>query len=173
MLALRLVSALALIVWLGGAMAVAGIVAPAAFAVLPAADAGTLVGEALRRYHLVAYAAGGALVAALAGAALLGPRPVAFWTRLWVAVIMLAATLVSGLWVNPHAAALRQDARGAVATPEARASFARWHRASVILLALTMAGGFVLAYWDVKSTAGADAESRDRRDDARGEHDRT
>jgi len=159
MLALRLVSALALIVWLGGAMAVAGIVAPAAFAVLPAADAGTLVGEALRRYHLVAYAAGGALIAALAGAALLGPRPVAFWTRLWVAVIMLAATLVSGLWVNPHAAALRQDARGAVATLEARVSFARWHRASVILLALTMAGGFVLVYWDVKSTAGADAES--------------
>lgn len=159
MLALRIVSALALIVWLGGAIVVAGVVAPAAFAVLSSAEAAALVGETLRRFHLVGYAAGVALVGAFVGAALLGPRPVAFWARLWIAVLMLAATLASGLWVNPRVAALRQETPAAAQTPRERASFARWHQASVILLALTMAGGLVLVYWEVKSAMGPDGDA--------------
>ncbi|HXE80450.1 MAG TPA: DUF4149 domain-containing protein [Vicinamibacterales bacterium] len=153
MLALRFVSALSLIVWLGGAVAVAGIVAPAAFGVLAPADAAAVVGESLRRFHLMAYAAGAALIASLVGAALLGPRPVAFWARLWIANVMLAAMLVSGLWINPRVAAMRREAAASERTPEWRASFTRWHRASVALLALAMAGGLVLVYWEVKTGA--------------------
>jgi hypothetical protein len=159
MLALRFVSVAALIVWLGGAVAVAGIVAPAAFDVLPASEAATMVGEALRRFHLVGYVAGAALIAALAGAALLGPRPMAFWARLWIAAVMLAATLASGLWVNPRVAALRTDPGAAARGPAWRASFARWHGASLALMALTVAGGLVLVYWDVRSAVAAERDS--------------
>jgi hypothetical protein len=157
MLALRVVALLALVVWLGSAIAVAGIVAPAAFAVLSPEDAGTVVGEALRRFNLAGYAAGTALLAALAGAALLGPRPVAFWSRLWIAALMLAATLASGLWVSPRAAELRQQP-AAARTADWQAAFARWHRASVLLLALTMAGGLVLVYWEARSGSGPDLD---------------
>jgi len=156
MFALRFVSALALIVWLGGAIVVAGVVAPAAFGVLPSHEAANLVGETLRRFHVLGYVAGTTLLAALVGAALLGPRPVAFWARLWIATFMLAATLVSGLWVNRRVAALRQEAGAAAQTPGWRASFARWHRASGLLLMLTIGGGLVLVYWEARRGSDSD-----------------
>src|SRR5918995_3890050 len=109
MFALRLVSSLLLVIWLGGAITIGSLVAPSAFAVLPATQAATLVGETLRRFHLVGYGAGALLLASLAIGALLGPRPHAFWARLWIAGLMLGATLVSGLWVHPRVTALRRE----------------------------------------------------------------
>src|SRR5690349_6644802 len=78
MLALRFVAALAVAVWLGGAVAIAGVVAPSAFAVLPMHDAATMVGETLRRFHLVSYGAGAVVLAAFIVMAALGPRPRVF-----------------------------------------------------------------------------------------------
>jgi hypothetical protein len=152
MLALRLVSVLALTVWIGGAMTIAGLVAPSAFAVLPSADAARLVGETLRRFHVVGYGAGAALVVSLGLAALLGPRPRAFWWRLWIAGLMLTATLVSGLWVSGRVAALRHEAGTSMAalepTDQRRIAFGRWHAFSTVLMALTVAGGLVLVYFE-------------------------
>ena len=79
MFSLRLVSVLTLIVWIGGAITIAGLVAPSAFAVLPSTEAAHVVGETLRRFHFVGYTAGVVLVGALVLAALIGPRPHAFW----------------------------------------------------------------------------------------------
>ena len=45
MSALRFVSLVALAIWLGGMIAIGGVAAPAAFAVLDASRAATLVGE--------------------------------------------------------------------------------------------------------------------------------
>jgi uncharacterized membrane protein len=157
MLLRRLVSALALLVWIGGAIAILGVVAPAAFAVLPSTDAARFVGEMLRRFHIVGYAAGTALVASFVLGALIGPRPYAFWARLWIAGLMLAMTLASGLWVNARIAALRRE----IGTPVTalaqdhprRIAFGRWHAVSTVLMALTIAGGLVLVYWEAREAA--------------------
>src|SRR5512135_3171320 len=109
MVALRFVSGLALALWLGGAVAIGSIVAPSAFAVLNAGDAASLVGETLRRFHFVTYAAGLTLLAGLAGMALVGPRPRAFAWRVLTAALMLSATLASGLWVDARIRAMRHE----------------------------------------------------------------
>lgn len=157
MLPLRLVSALTLIVWIGGAITIASLVAPAAFAVLPSGDAARLVGETLRRFHLVGYAAGLVLVGSLVLAALVGPRPHAFWSRLWIAGLMLAATLLSGLWVSGRVADLRREIGVPVASlrPDdaRRVAFGRWHAFSTALIGFTVAGGLVLVYWQAKEAA--------------------
>jgi hypothetical protein len=154
MFPLRFASALALAVWVGGAVAVGLIVAPAAFATLPAADAATLVGEALRRFHLVTYAAGAVVLLLLAAMALLGPRPHAFWTRMSVAGLMLAAALVSGLWVDRRIAAMRADIGVPVSSlPEGdarRGAFGRLHGVSTLLMAATVLGGVTLLYFNTR-----------------------
>ena len=100
MLALRFVAALAVAVWLGGTVAIASVVAPSAFSVLTTSQAALLVGETLRRFHLVSYGAGVVVLAAFAVMAVLGPRPRAFGLRLATVVAMLVATLISGLWID-------------------------------------------------------------------------
>ena len=68
---LRYVYVLALVVWLGGAVTLGALAAPATFDVLQVQQpdagrvlAGRVFGEMLRQFHLVAYAAGAALLAA-------------------------------------------------------------------------------------------------------------
>jgi hypothetical protein len=157
MLLRRLVSALALLVWIGGAISIVAVLAPAAFAVLPSTDAARVVGETLRRFQIVGYAAGAALVASFVLAGLIGPRPYAFWARLWIAALMLAATLISGLWVNARIAALRGEIGSPVTTlapgDARRIAFGRWYAVSTVLIALTIAGGLVLVYWEARESA--------------------
>jgi len=156
MIALRFVSGLALALWLGGAVAIGSIVAPSAFAVLSAGDAASLVGETLRRFHLLTYASGLTLVAALAGMALVGPRPHAFAWRLLTAGLMLAATLASGLWVDQRIRAMRSEIGAPVSSlahdDARRVTFGQLHGLSTLLMGLTVAGGLALVYWDTRDT---------------------
>lgn len=156
MVALRFVAGLALAVWLGGAVAIGSIVAPSAFAVLSAGDAASLVGEALRRFHLVAYGAGVTLIGGLAGMALVGPRPRAFAWRLVTAALMLTATLASGLWVDARIRAMRHEIGVPVASlardDVRRVTFGRMHGLSTLLMAFTVLGGVALVYWDQRDT---------------------
>lgn len=152
--ALRFVSMLAVAIWLGGMVTIGGIVAPAAFATLPSSDAASLVGETLRRFHFVSYAAGGLLLLSLTLMALIGPRPRAFWVRLTMAGVMLAATLVAGLVIDRRIAAMRAEIGvpvGSLPIGDARrAAFGRLHGASTGLMALTMVAGFVLVYLNAR-----------------------
>ncbi len=154
MLALRFVAALSLVVWLGGAIAIGSVVAPAAFAVLPVGDAASLVGETLRRFHLVSYAAGVVLLLSLATMALLGPRPHAFAVRIATVSVMLAATLASGAWIDPQIAALRTEIGVAVGTlahnDPRRVRFGRLHGLSTTLMAVVAAGGLLLLYLETR-----------------------
>jgi hypothetical protein len=154
MFALRFVSALALTVWLGGAVTIGLVVAPAAFATLPSPEAATMVGETLRRFHLVTYAAGAVIVLLLVAMALLGPRPLAFSRRLWVAGLMLAASLVSGLWVDGRIATTRTEIGVPVRSlPDGdarRVTFGRLHGLSTLLMAATVLGGVALVYWNTR-----------------------
>ena len=114
MIALRYVYVVALAIWVGGLITVGSVVAPSAFAVLEpehiAAQqslAATLIGEVLRRFHLVGYAAGALLLSTLLLMKVVGPRPTGFGVRLVMVTAMLAVSLVTGLWVNPQIASMR------------------------------------------------------------------
>jgi len=154
MLALRFVSGLALALWLGGAVAIGSIVAPSAFAVLSAGDAASLVGESLRRFHLLTYASGLTLVGALAFTAIVGPRPRAFAWRLFTAGLMLAATLASGLWVDQRIRTMRAELGVPVSSlapgDARRVAFGQLHGLSTLLMAVTVMGGIALVYWDTR-----------------------
>jgi uncharacterized membrane protein len=161
MTALRYAYVIALVVWLGGMMTIAGVVAPATFSALERADgdvgrtrAATAVGEVLRRFHVVGYAAAAVLLGTLIGMKVVGPRPIGFSRRLAIVGTMLAASLVSGIIVDP-AIARRRTALGvpiaslAPSDPR-RADFGRLHAMSTALLGIGVVGGLILCYWETR-----------------------
>jgi Domain of unknown function (DUF4149) len=161
MMALRYTYILALVVWLGGTIVIGAVVAPATFNVLEQADAAagrvraaTVVGEVLRRFHLVTYVAGGALLASLFAMKVVGPRPVGFGIRAGIVSVMLAASLVAGTFVNTRIAGLRDEIGAPIASlaPEdpRRLAFGRLHTLSLSLMALGALGGLALCYWETR-----------------------
>jgi hypothetical protein len=158
---LRYVYVLALAAWLGGMIVIATIAAPSAFAVMQARDgdagrpvAGAVVGDVLRRFNLVAYGAGTAMIATLVGMALLGPRPRPYAPRLLVIGTMLVVALVSGTVVTGRIEGLQREIKGPVSALDPsdprRATFGRLHAVSVLLMALDAAGALVLLYWEAR-----------------------
>jgi uncharacterized membrane protein len=154
MSALRFVSLLALTVWLGGMVTIGSVAAPSAFDVLGSADAASLVGEMLRRFHLVSYGAAAIVLVSLTGMALLGPRPRALGLRLALTAAMLAAMVVSGFWVDRRVAVMRREIGQPVASLPARdarrIAFGRLHGLSTMLLLFATAGGVMLVYWETR-----------------------
>jgi len=161
MIALRYVYVVALAIWVGGLITLGSVVAPSAFAVLEpehiAAQqslAATLIGEVLRRFHLVGYAAGALLLSTLLLMKVVGPRPTGFGVRLVMVTAMLGVSLVTGLWVNPQIASMRASIGmpiGTLAPDDARrVTFGRLHGLSTTLMALTIFGGLVLCYWETR-----------------------
>lgn len=157
MIALRYVYVLALVVWVGGALTIGGVVAPSAFAVLPAGEpplAATLVGEVLRRFHHIGYVAGATLLSTLLLMKVVGPRPRGFGIRLGLVGAMLGFTLVTGLVVDPRIAGMRAEIRVPVRTLASddarRIQFGRLHGLSTALMAATAVGGLMLCYWETR-----------------------
>jgi uncharacterized membrane protein len=161
MLALRYAALLALVVWVGGLLALGAIAAPATFDVTAwrhTADgrvlAGAIFGETLRRFHLVSYAAGGLLLLTLLTRGILGPRPRRFAWRAALATVMLAASLVSGVVVAERIAAVQAEIGGSPsALPDddaRRTDFGRLHALATGLEMIPLVGGLVLMYWELK-----------------------
>jgi len=158
MIALRYVYVVALAIWVGGLITIGGVVAPSAFAVLEALGgpplAAVLVGEVLRRFHVVGYAAGAVLLATLLLMKVVGPRPPGFGARLVLVSAMLGVTLFAGLWVDPQIASMRAQVGVPIRTlaPDdaRRVQFGRLHGLSTTLLAVTALGGLVLCYWETR-----------------------
>ena len=133
----------ALSAWLGAAVLVAAVVAPAAFAVLPTrALAGALVGRVLPVLFYTGAAVG--IVAAL-----IGRTTTPSLARVIAGVVMAATCLAAQLLVAPRIERVRRDAGRpidelAVGDPR-RSSFGRLHGASVLLLGVAaIAGGAAL-----------------------------
>jgi hypothetical protein len=157
MIALRYVYVLALVVWVGGALTIGGVVAPSVFAVLDGTDtrlAATLVGEVLRRFHHVTYAAGAILLSTLILMKVVGPRPRGFGIRLGLVGAMLGFTLAAGLWIDPWIAGMRAEigvpVRTLAADDARRVRFGQLHGLSTALMAATAVGGLVLCYWETR-----------------------
>jgi hypothetical protein len=161
MVVLRYLYILALVVWLGGFVVAGALVAPAVFDVLQngtAPDgrvlAGAVVGEVLRRLHLLAYAMAAVMLLALALQRVLGPRPINFGIRAMIVGVMLGITIVSGYVISPRVEAIASSVDGPVASLPAgdarRAAFYRLHGWSNLLLAATALGGMVLLWWEAR-----------------------
>ena len=160
MIVLRYVYVLALVVWLGGTFTIGAMVAPAAFAVLEGADpatgrvqAGSVVGEVLRRFRPIEWAAGATLLVSLVVMKLIGPRPLGFGVRIAIVATMLACSLVAGLLVDPEIGRMRTSGATAVsqlADDDARLRFGRLHGASTVLMGLTALGGLALCFWETR-----------------------
>ena len=161
MFTLRYVAVVAAAVWAGGLLALGAVAAPSIFDVIAArgvADgrivAGAIFGEALRRFHLVAYVCGIVIAGTLLARALLGPRPVPFGPRLTVSVIMLVAALYSGVILSGQIERARSAAGGAPSAlaPEdpRRVTFGRLHAFSTILQIVPLLGGLAIIFWELR-----------------------
>jgi hypothetical protein len=111
----NLVYHLGLAVWIGGAIALGALVAPALFRALPRLEAGGIFGTALRRFARLRLAA---LIATLVAAGVkhaLWERTPSLWISLrWAALGVLAAAVVYELaWLEP-----RLEARRVHLTPD-------------------------------------------------------
>jgi hypothetical protein len=121
-------------VWLGSILYFGAIVAPAAFTLLTADQAGGLVGLTLGRLHLMGILAGviyigATVVAERSAAALARPAPLLVFA-------MIVLTFVSQYWVTGTMDALRAQmgsVSGTPATNALRVSFDRLHVISVRL----------------------------------------
>jgi hypothetical protein len=161
MLALRYAALLALVVWIGGLLALGTVAAPAVFGVIGASGvqnarllAGDVFGETLRRFALVTYGCGALLLLTLLTRGILGPRPRRFAWRAALAFVMLATALASGIVVTGRINALRAGIGVAPSSlPEndpRRVEFGRLHGLSTGLQLIPLLGGLALLYWELK-----------------------
>jgi hypothetical protein len=161
MIALRYAYVLALVVWLGGMVTIASVVAPATFSALERVDpasgrtrAAVVIGEVLRRFRLVSYAAGAVLLTTLFLMKVVGPRPLGFGRRLVIVGAMLAVSVVSGFIVDPAIARGREAIGAPVAAlapaDPRRVAFGRLHAVSTALMGVGMFCGLVLCYWETR-----------------------
>jgi uncharacterized membrane protein len=160
MLALRFAAVLALVLWIGGLIAVGALAAPAAFEILGArgaegrALAGSVVGETLRRFHVVAYVCAAVVLLSLAVRGVLGPRPTRFSLRVAALLVMTVAAVYSGVVIGPQIART-QGAIGAApstldpADPR-RAEFGRLHAMSTSVQLVPLLGGLALLFLELK-----------------------
>ncbi len=124
-------------VWLGAALLLAAVVAPAAFAVLPSRTAaGALVGQVLPTVFIAGCV--GALITSLTD--LVGTRGVT--TRVIASIVWLVACAVAQFVISPRIERVRAAAGGPIdalaADSPLRMAFGRLHGVSVGLLGLAM-----------------------------------
>jgi hypothetical protein len=161
MIAVRYVALLALLVWLGSMITLGLLVAPATFQVLQGADpsngrvlAGLLFGDILRRFHLVAYACGAALLISFFIMKFVGPPPSGFVVRSALAAAMLAVALYSGIRVTGELEAVQAGVHGPMSrlptTDARRVRFDQLHRRSTMLMTINIGLGLVLLFWYVR-----------------------
>jgi uncharacterized membrane protein len=179
MLFLRYAYVLALALWIGGMIVLGAVVAPTIFQVLPihAPDAGRALagvafGAMLARFHLVAYAAGAVMLAALGAMALLGPRPRHLAVRMAIVAGMLGVALYSGRVVLGEIETVQQQVATAAPRPAhqpdivtaslptlpsqlpagdaRRERFDELHRLSTRLMMINVAGALVLLFWEAR-----------------------
>ena len=151
MLVIRYLALTVLVVWVGGMIVLGLLVAPTTFGVLqssapdPATGrmlAGSVFGEILRRFHLLAYACGALLLACLFVMKFLGPPPSGFVIRVAIVACMLALALYSGFPVSREIAQIQAQVAGPMnslpQTDARKVRFDRLHAMSTTLMTINM-----------------------------------
>jgi hypothetical protein len=157
MLALRYAALVAAALWVGGLVILGAVAAPSVFETIAARGvsdgrglAGAIVGEALRRLHLLGYVCGAVIIGSLVLRAALGPRPAHFAARFGIAGAMLVTSLFSGIVISGRVEQARIEAGGSPSSlPEGdplRTTFGRLHALSTFLQIVPVAGGLALLY---------------------------
>ena len=161
MLVLRYAALLALVVWVGGLVALGGIAAPSIFDVLAARQvvdgrvlAGALFGEMLARFAFFSYVSGGVLLLSLLARRILGPRPHRFAWRAGIAAVMLATAAYASLGVGARIQQLQREIGAAPSSlPDGdprRVEFGRLHGVATALQLVPLLGGLALIFWEIK-----------------------
>ncbi len=116
---LRFLMVLSLVVWIGGLVFFAFVLAPTAFQVLPNTHlAGNVVGRALGKLHWIAIFAGVVfLIASLLHSYLTQGTAHVFAMRHLLICLMLALTLFSQFWIIPRMDTLRAQVGDFAAVP--------------------------------------------------------
>ncbi|HET7698713.1 MAG TPA: DUF4149 domain-containing protein [Vicinamibacterales bacterium] len=161
MLVLRYAALLALVVWVGGLVALGGIAAPSVFDVIAErqlADgrvlSGALFGEMLARFTILSYLSGGALLLTLILRRILGPRPHRFAWRAGITAVMLAASAYGSIRIAGRIGQLQREIGAAPSSlsegDPRRVEFGRLHGISTALQLVPLLGGLMLIYWEIK-----------------------
>jgi hypothetical protein len=161
MLVLRYLALLALVVWVGGLVALGAVAAPATFDVMAARQipegrllAGAVFGEVLRRFFYVSCGAAAVVFLSLAARRVLGPRPRQAGIRAAILLLMTAATLYAGIVVAGRIAALQASMSvvpsSLAPTDARRVEFGRLHGISSGLQLVPLIGGLALIFWELK-----------------------
>ena len=153
---LRFLMLLSLIVWIGGLIFFAFVLAPTAFQVLPNTHlAGNVVGRALGKLHWIALAAGALfLVSSMWYSRLANGTAHVFAMRHVLICLMLGLTLLSQFWIIPRMDALRASVGDFNSVPldnPSRVQFDALHVWSTRVEGAVLLLGLVVAYL----TAGA------------------
>jgi hypothetical protein len=148
------IEALVLSAWLGAALLVAAVVAPAAFEVLPSrALAGALVGRVLPVIFYAGIVAGGATAALEIWANTGGPHR----GRIILGVVTAVSCALAQFLVAPRIAAIRDAVSGPIdalaADDSRRIAFGRLHAYSVGWLALAMVAALAVLVLAIRSQA--------------------
>lgn len=139
-LAINFLYHLGLAIWIGGALALGALVAPALFKALPRQDAGAIFGPTLRRFSRVRVAAIALVIAGAAVKYLQWERHAANpWIAIrWLAIAFLALDVVYEIaWLEPSLERARGDA----------AVFGRLHKRSEMLMKTALIAAVVALFF--------------------------
>ena len=134
----KLLTIVAVSIWLGAMGFFSAVVAPQAFSVLDRQSAGLLVGTVFPRYYLFGIALGSLALVGVVGRLLQG-REIA-WAPLVLLLLMLGMSIFTLFVLLPQLEALKQ--------PGPPPAFAWLHRLSVALNLATMLAGLILVLVD-------------------------
>jgi uncharacterized membrane protein len=153
---LRFLMLLSLVVWIGGLIFFAFVLAPTAFQVLPSTHlAGDLVGRALNKLHWIAIISGIVfMIASLLYSYLAQGSAHLFAMRHILICLMLALTLFSQFWIIPRMDTLRAQVGDFAAVPltdPARVQFDALHGWSTRVESAVLILGLVAVYLTASS----------------------
>ncbi len=161
MLFLRYVALLALVVWVGGLVALGAIAAPATFDVIAARQipegrllAGAIFGDVLHRFFFVSGGAAAVVLLSLVVRRILGPRPRHVGIRAAILILMAAASVYAGVVVAGRIDRVQASIGAAPSSLPAddprRIEFGRLHVMSTALQLVPLLGGLALIFWEMK-----------------------
>jgi uncharacterized membrane protein len=155
---LRFLMLLSLVVWIGGLIFFAFVLAPTAFQVLPNTHlAGNMVGRALGKLHWIAIVSGIVfLMSSLLYNRLTDGSPHVFASRHVLICLMLALTLFSQFWIIPRMDTLRASVGDFATVPlnnPARVQFDALHVWSTRVESAVLLFGLVTVYLTASALA--------------------